>query len=167
MNHQFKQNKADEYFTKEYAIRPLLKYIRPDKVIWCPFDNKKSNFVRLLKENGNDVIYSHIESGQDFFFWKPIQNYDYIISNPPYSMREQILERLFLLGRPFAILINEAGLFDSQKRYTLLKNNPFEIMVFNKRIHYIKSGKSLKGVPFKSIFLCSGILPRQIVFEKL
>jgi len=167
MNHQFKQNKADEYFTKGYVIKPLLKYIGSAKTIWCPFDNKESNFVRLLKKNYNDVIYSHIDLGQDFFIWEPSQSYDYIISNPPYSKREQILERLFLLRKPFAILINEAGLFDSQKRYTLLKNNPFEMMVFNKRVDYIKQGKSLKGVPFKSIFLCSRILPRQIVFEEL
>ena len=33
MNHQFKQNKADEYYTKEYAIKPLLKYIPTDKTV--------------------------------------------------------------------------------------------------------------------------------------
>ena len=166
MNHQFKQNKADEYYTKEYAIKPLLKYIPTDKTVWCPFDKQESNFVKLLQERGNNVIFSHIETGQDFFEYEP-QNYDYIVSNPPYSLRELILERLFLLNKPFAMLINEAGLFDSKKRYELLKNNRFEIMVFDKRIDYIKGEEMLKGVPFKSIFLCSNILPRQFTFESL
>lgn len=165
-NHQFKQNKLDEYYTKEYAIKPLLKYIPNDKTVWCPFDKLESNFVKLLKEHGCNVIYSHIDIGQDFFEHEP-QNYDYIISNPPYSLREPILERLFLLQKPFALLINEAGLFDSKKRYELLKNNKFEIMVFNKRIDYIKGDKELKGVPFKSIYLCSGLLPDKFVFESL
>lgn len=163
---QFKQNKADEYYTKEYAIKPLLKYIPTDKTIWCPFDKQESNFVKLFQERGNNVIFSHIETGQDFFKYEP-RNYDYIVSNPPYSLRESILERLFLLRKPFAMLINEAGLFDSKKRYELLKNNRFEIMVFDKRIDYIKGEEMLKGVPFKSIFLCSNILSTQFAFEVL
>ena len=165
-NHQFKHNKADEYYTKEYAIKPLLKYIPTDKTVWCPFDKQESNFVKLLQERGNNVIFSHIETGQDFFEYEP-QNYDYIVSNPPYSLREPILERLFLLGKPFAMLINEAGLFDSKKRYELLKNNRFEIMVFDSRVDYIKGTEVMKGVPFKSIFLCSKVLHTTYVFEKL
>jgi len=166
MNHQFKQNKADEYFTKPYAIYPLLKYIPKDKTVWCPFDKQHSNFVKLLQKHGCTVIYSHIHDGQDFFEYEPAQ-YDYIISNPPYSLREPILERLFALQKPFALLINEAGLFDSKKRYELLKTNPFEIMIFNKRIDYIKGEETLKGVPFKSIFLCSKLLPERFVFESI
>ena len=169
MNHEFAQdkiNKSDEFYTLEYAIKPLLKYIPSDKTIWCPFDKEESNYVKLLRENGNTVINGHIEEGKNFFEYEP-QNYDYIVSNPPYSLREPILERLFLLGKPFAMLINEAGLFDSKKRYELLKNNRFEIMVFDKRIDYIKGKEMLKGVPFKSIFLCSNILPTQFTFEML
>lgn len=166
MNHQFKQKKLDEYYTKEYAIKPLLKYIQKDKIIWCPFDKKESNFVKLFKNNGNTVIFSHIDDGKDFFNYEP-DNYDFIISNPPYSLKEQIIERLFKINKPFAILINEAGLFDSKKRFNLLKNNKFEIMIFNKRINYIKENTNLKGVPFKSIYLCSKILDNQLVFEDL
>lgn len=81
--------------------------------------------------------------------------------------RKKVLERLFGFKIPFAMLINEAGLFDSKKRYELLKNNPFEIMVFDKRIDYIKDEEMLKGVPFKSIFLCSNVLPTQFTFEVL
>ena len=166
VNHQFKQNKADEYFTKKYAIVPLLKYIGNQNTVWCPFDKAESNFVKMFKAHGNKVTYSHIDEGKDFFTYEP-SGYDMIISNPPYSLRELILERLFLLKKPFAMLINEAGLFDSKKRFQLLKDNKFEIMVFDKRIGYIKEGVSMNGVPFKSIFLCSNILPTPFVFESL
>ena len=166
MNHQFKQNKADEYYTKEYAIKPLLKFIPVKKTVWCPFDKSESNFVKMFNARGNKVIYGHIDEGKDFFNYEP-QEYDYTISNPPYSLREPILERLFLIGKPFAMLINDAGLFDSKKRYELLKRNRFEIMVFDKRINYMKKDKSLSGVPFKSIFLCSNVLPFQFTFELL
>jgi len=169
MNHEFAQdkiNKSDEFYTLDYAIKPLLKYIPNDKTIWCPFDKEESNFVKLLRENGNTVIYGHIEEGKNFFEYEP-QNYDMIISNPPYSLRTPILERLFLIGKPFALLINESGLFDTKKRYEMLKNNPFEIMVFDKRINYIKDGIIKKGATFKSIYLCSQILDSKFVFETL
>ena len=93
MNHEFAQdkiNKSDEFYTLEYAIKPLLKYITSGKTIWCPFDKEESNFVKLLRENGNNVIYGHIEEGKNFFDYEP-KYYDYIISNPPYSLRTPIL----------------------------------------------------------------------------
>lgn len=166
MSFQFIQKKQDEYYTKEYAIMPILKHIPENAVVWCPFDKERSNFVKLLRENGSKVIFSHIEDGKDFFNYEP-ENYDVIVSNPPYSLREKILERLFILGKPFALLINEAGLFDSKIRYDLLKNNPFEIMIFNKRIGYFRDDEDLKSVPFKSIYLCSQLLPRKIIFHDI
>jgi hypothetical protein len=66
------------------------------------------------------------------------------------------------------MLINDAGLFDSKKRFDLLSQNPFEIMVFDKRVDYIKpDSENSGGVPFKSIYLCSNMLPKIFVFEYL
>ena len=165
-NHQFKQNKQDEYYTKEYAVLPLIKYIPIGAKIWCPFDTVNSKFVEVFVRYGFSVIHSHIDEGQDFFTYEP-DEYDIIISNPPYSLREPILSRLFDFSCPFAMLINIAGLFDSKKRFSLLSSNKFEMLIFDKRIDYDKNNINMRGVPFKSIYLCSNILPRQIVFERL
>ena len=35
----------DEFYTPEYAITPLLKYIPSGSKIWCPFDTSDSLFV--------------------------------------------------------------------------------------------------------------------------
>ena len=40
----------DEFYTPEYAITPILKYIATDKIVWCPFDTADSNFVKMLEE---------------------------------------------------------------------------------------------------------------------
>lgn len=32
---------SDEVYTPEYAVKPILKYIKPNQVIWCPFDKKR------------------------------------------------------------------------------------------------------------------------------
>lgn len=103
IQHNF--NKNDEYVTSAYAVYPIIKRIRAGTVVWCPFDTKESPFVRVLAEHGFSVIYGHIRTGQDFFTAN-IPDCDYIISNPPYSLKGKILKRLYEIGRSFAMLIN-------------------------------------------------------------
>lgn len=71
----------DEFYTPEYAIEPLLPYLKPNSTIWCPFDTEESNYVKLLVKAGHRVAYSHIQYGLDFFKIEPPEC-DYIISNP-------------------------------------------------------------------------------------
>ena len=34
---------SDEVFTPAYAVKPIIKYIKPGSVIWCPFDIPESS----------------------------------------------------------------------------------------------------------------------------
>ena len=74
------------------------------------------------------------------------------------------------MGKPFAMLVGVVGLFESQKRFHLFKNNKFEIMYMNKRISYFKDyndDKPSLNPPFSSVYLTSMILPNKIVFEEI
>ena len=159
----------DEFYTPYYAIKPLLKYIKPNSVIWCPFDTAESLFVKTFEKLGHTVIYTHINEGYDFFETTPLEC-DYIISNPPYSCKGEVLERLFSFNIPFAMLVGVVGLFESQKRFNMFKNNNFEIMYMNKRIAYFKDYNEQKpslNPPFSSVYVCHNMLPKQIVFEEI
>lgn len=159
----------DEFYTPKYAIEPILKYIPINKTIWCPFDTEDSLFVKMLKERGNIVIHSHISNGEDFFTYEP-ECYDIIVSNPPYSLKNEVFERLFSLNKQFAMLVGVVGLFESKKRFNMFKNNTFEIMYFDKRISYFKSYNDQKpslNPPFSSVYLCSNLLPAKIIFEEI
>lgn len=95
---------------------------------------------------------------------------DYIISNPPYSVKGKVIERLFNIGKPFAMLVGVVGLFESQHRFDLFKHNNFEIMYMNKRISYFKDYAEPKpslNPPFSSVYICSGMLPKTIIFEEV
>lgn len=159
----------DEFYTPKYAISPILKYIKPNSTIWCPFDTEESLFVKIFKENSFNVIYSSLRTGTNFFDCD-IPNCDYIISNPPYSCKGDVLQRLFDIGKPFAMLVGVVGLFESQKRFDMFQNNDFEILYMNRRVAYFKNYDEQRpslNPPFSSVYLCSKMLPKQIVFEEI
>lgn len=158
----------DEFYTPEYAIEPILKYVIPGTKVWCPFDTDESLFVRKLREHGCEVVNTHLEDGGDFFDLNV--ECDYIVSNPPYSVKGDVLARLFELGTPFAMLIGVVGLFESQKRFEMFRDNPFEVLYMNRRVAYFKDYADEKpslNPPFSSVYLCSKMLPQQIVFEEI
>lgn len=167
-------SKNDEFYTPAYAITPLLRHLPPpysDRPIsiWCPFDTEESLFVRIFRLFGYQVTATHLSTGQDFFSTEP-PPCDYIISNPPYSLKGEVLERLFDLDKPFAMLVGVVGLFESQRRFELFREHDFELMYFNRRVAYFKSYKDPApslNPPFSSVYVCRGILPKTIVFEEI
>jgi len=161
-------NPNDEYYTPPYAIKPILKYLKPSSLIWCPFDTDESHFISELRKDGHTVYGSHISDGYDFFTTEPKDRTDYIISNPPYSKKFEVINRLFELKIPFAMLVGIVGLFESQKRFFMFKKHKFEMMYFNLRISYFKDYKDPSpklNPPFSSVYICSKLLPNQIIFE--
>ena len=162
-------SKNDEFYTPAYAIKPILKYIKPHSTIWCPFDTNDSLFVNEFTNAGHKVIATHINNGFDFFVM-PNLDCDYIISNPPYSLNTEVLNRLFQMNRPFAMLVGVVGLFESQKRFEMFKNHKFEIMYMNRRISYFKDYNEQKpsvNPPFQSVYICHNMLPKEIIFEEI
>lgn len=165
-------NPNDEFYTPYYAVEPLLKYLKPKSKILCPFDTEESLYVRLLRTEGHSVYYSHIGNSNDFFDYtiEDLKNYDYVISNPPYSKKTEVLEKLFSANVPFAMLLGVVGIFESKNRFELFKNNKFEIMYFDKRVSFMRdytSGKTELNPPFSSVYICHNVLPQQIIFETI
>jgi hypothetical protein len=166
MSLQYKFNKNDEYYTPANAIYPIAKYLKEGSTIWCPFDTIESEFVQVLTDLGFKVEFGHIETGEDFFKVNP-PYCDYIISNPPYSLKKEVFKRLFELKKPFAMLINFQGIFDHKERFEMFKNNRTEMLWLSPRVNYIKLDDSKSGVPFQSGYLCSRIFENQLNFETL
>lgn len=160
--------KQDEYYTPAYAVDPILKYVPYGAVVWCPFDTEDSLFVQMLRDKGCHVVATHIWNQQDFFTLE--MDCEYIISNPPYSLKNEVFGHLFNIGKPFAMLVGVVGLFESQKRFDLFKNNRFEIMYLNRRVSYFEDYADAKpklNPPFSSVYLTSKMLPDKIMFEEI
>jgi hypothetical protein len=161
----------DEFYTPVYAVTPIVKYLKAKlfKTIWCPFDIDQSNFVITLRNGGFRVVNTHIDSGDDFFNMS-IPGCDCIVSNPPYSLKGKILQKLFEINKPFAMLVGVVGLFESEQRFSMFDENEFEILYMNRRISYFKSYDEQKpslNPPFSSVYITYGVLPKQICFERI
>lgn len=159
--------KADEMYTPFYCVEPILKYINKSMIVWCPFDKQWSAYVKMLKSNGNKVICTHIDDGQDFFDYEPKQ-YDVIISNPPFSKKDKVIKRLYELGKPFAILLPMNSL-QGKTRYQYFKNG-IQLLCFDQRIgfHGVDNmGNTIEGSPFASAYFCKNLLPNDLIIEKL
>ena len=113
---------------------------------------------------GFDVTYSHIDTGTDFFGRSDLNEYDAIVSNPPFSMREKILERLFESKAPFAIILNFNGLFDSRRRWKMFAENDFSILIPFGRFKFWNDSHSYSQPNFQSVYVCHGMTDKQIEF---
>jgi len=68
------------------------------------------------------------------------------------------------------MLVGVVGLFESQKRFEMFREHDFEIMYLNRRVSYFKNYADQKpslNPPFSSVYVCKGMLPKQIIFEEI
>ncbi len=159
---------GDEVYTPFYAVEPLLEFIDKDKTIWCPFDEDWSAFVQTFKENGFKVINSHLKDGKDFFEYEP-DHYDLIISNPPFSKKDEVLKRCYELNKPFSLLL-PVNSIQGKKRVSSFKKYGLELLIFDLRVDYHTNGNFetyTKGNHFGSAYFCKGFLPEKLVFKEL
>lgn len=162
----YSKGNNDECMTLPYAVEPIIKYIPKDAVVWCPFDKEDSEFVKQIRANGNKVIYSHIDNGQDFFTYEPEEHWDCIISNPPFTGKRKIFERALSFNKPFALIAPNTWWNDSAP-YHLFKDIGLQILSFNKRMKFLNNGVVQNKITFMSAFWCYDFLPKQIIFEEL
>lgn len=143
--------KQDECYTPKEAVIPLLKHVPKEWTIWCPFDKESSEFVQVFKGGGHKVICSHIEDGKDFFTYEPDEHY----------------ERLFQIGKPWAMLVSMNGVFDSAKRYGLFSKFGVQFFIMQGRIKFFNAEfKDKVAPPFQTIYVCWNLLPETIMFQQ-
>ena len=156
-----KFNEKDEYYTPPCLVRAILPYVKREWVVWCPFDTEDSEFVILLREHGNKVIHSHIWNGQDFFSYEPQEHYDVIISNPPFTRKLEVLERLYSIGKPFAIVLG-LPILNYQEVGEFFVVRDLQLLIVDKKVSFDGNTAS-----FNNSYFCHNFLPRDLMFAHL
>lgn len=154
---------SDERYTPEYTVLPLLEFLEPyrDKIIWCPFDTEESEFVKVFKEEKFNVVYSHLDYGQNYYSYEP-KEWDIMISNPPFSHKKETFERALSFNKPFALLMTLDWLRDAAPK-RLFKNKDLQLLMFEERIQFKNSLKNC--IDFSSAYYCYNFLPKQIIMR--
>ena len=161
----YSKGNNDECMTPRYAVLPIIKYIPKDKIIWCPFDKEDSEFAIILKEQGYDVVISHIDDGKDFYTYEP-EKWDIIVSNPPFTNKRKIFERALSFNKPFALIMSNTWFNDSAPKQ-LFSEKDLQLLMFDKRIKFLNNGIVNNKITFSSSYYCYDLLPKQIIMEKL
>ena len=128
------------------------------------FDKEESNFVKLISRR-NKVIYSHIDTGQNFFEWESNEHWDCIISNPPFKNKRMFFERALSFNKPFALIMTLTWLSDRAPAL-LFKDKGLQLLMFDKRMEFDNAPED-KGITFSSAYYCWNFLPKQIIIEEL
>lgn len=161
MINYMKKPKNDELYTPPEAIYPILKYLPKGKKYWECTDFGNSNITKILRSNGFDIVGTGKEQ-IDFIKDDPPFDFDVIITNPPYSLKNEFLKRAYELGKPFCFLLPITTL-EGIERGRLFRKYGIQLLVLDKRINFIGSKKN---VWFNTSWFCWRILKKDLIFEK-
>lgn len=123
----------DELYTPKEAVKIILPFIPKNiQTIWEPTAVPESQIVKILQDKYN-VVATHLSNNEDFFDMN--MECDMIITNPPYSKKDQFLERLFKLDKPFMLLLPVTAL-GSKARSAMFRNNRIQIIIPDRRFDF-------------------------------
>ncbi len=157
------RNGSDDYQTPPEALEPLMPYLKPDWTIWeCACG--KGNLVDGLRRAGRKVIATDTKAGNDFLAWQPRDDWHCLVTNPPFSLKNEFLARAYDLGKPFAFLLPLTTL-ETQSRQRLFRRNGIQVMLPDKRIHFETPHQKTPHPWFPVAWFCWKLgLPEQLTF---
>jgi hypothetical protein len=160
-----RQGSPDDFQTPPEALNPLLPYIPKDWVVWECAEGF-GWLTKAMQDEGYQVIGSDILTGQDYRMWQP-EEWDIAITNPPYAIKQQFLERAYMLGKPFAFLL-PLTTFETQKRQILFRDFGLEVIFIDKRINFRTPSGNGSGAWFATAWFTYGLnIGKQMTFSRI
>ena len=135
----------DKFYTPPIALRPLLPYLRPEWRIWEPCCGGGAIVTELCSKGfdvfGTDIVEPH---GRDFLTWKP-EYFDAVVTNPPYSKGDDLLERCYSFAKPFAVIL-PVTFIGGKRRQNMFREHGIEVIMFGERLNFLTpTGKDHKN----------------------
>tara|TARA_R100001594_G_scaffold134000_1_gene174920 strand:+ start:24 stop:518 length:495 start_codon:yes stop_codon:yes gene_type:complete len=157
---KWKYVKNDDWETPIEYWKLLVPYIKKDKIIYDPFYmNGKA------KEKWEELGYKCIHKEEDFFKADPpIEKNIIICSNPPYSKRNKVLQRLIEWEKPFIMLMPITTLCYI-KTQRIIKDK-IQIIIPNIYKGFINNkGQQTRSPPFYLCYICFKLnLEKDIIY---
>lgn len=143
--------RSDNFQTPDWPVISLLNALPEplDGVVWEPACGK-GNIVNLLERTNQAVFGTDILTGFDFLtecYDLDMEPFDYIITNPPFSKKDEFLTRCYELGKPFALLLPFTAL-EGKYRQSLYKKYGLQVLVLPKRPDFEYPDGNFKRKPW-------------------
>lgn len=147
---------GDEYYTRFEDAQIIAKNLIFSPIrVWCPFNDIGSVWESVLKERGFDVV----ATNGDFFNMPVPVGVSAIISNPPFTLKQQVMDRIKHLNLKFALILPFQWLNDG---IPLEYGN--QIMLFRQRM-YFHTPRGVLNKPRANCFVLSnGLLRKDLIF---
>lgn len=148
------------------SIYELLN-IQSYSVCWFPFNNYDSEFKLKADELKLKYATTHIfdEMKNDFFTTNPPLECELMISNPPFGIQNEIIERSFTLAdqgliKSFALLLPLSTLETESRAMMWAEHRQgLKIIIFRKRIKFIGKKTSFNTACCWMLYNTKGRLP--------
>ena len=162
----------DECQTPPYALDPLIPYLDHDFMIWECAAGKRVLVRSLVQDCGYNVMSTDITDPMgngDFFEINALVNDYIIVTNPPYSLKYEWLERCYDLRHPFALLM-PVEMLGTAKGQKLFNRYGIEVIFVSPRVDFYMPNKGYEGggAQFPTAWFTWKLnLPEQINFARL
>lgn len=158
-------NKGDMLFTPPWITEVLCDHINlRGRTIWEPAVGEHHIAKVLLNNKGVSILATDIITGDDFLTMT-IDDLDImpdcIISNPPYSIKDQFIERCIDWELPFALLLPLPALGGKKRSSLWQRVEDLSIIIPNKRVAFINADDSPN---FESAWFCCGFGLKQAFY---
>jgi hypothetical protein len=147
---------GDEYYTRREDAEIIADHIIhiPLKV-WLPFNDTDSAWRYVLEERGFDVV----TTDSDFFTTDPPSGVQCIISNPPFSKKRDVMERIKELSLRFVLILPFQWLNDG-----IPLEYGHQVMFFRQRM-FFNTPQGVLNKPRANCFVLSdGLLKSDLAF---
>lgn len=147
---------GDEYYTRQEDAENIAdNVIEMPLKVWCPFNDKDSVWVDVLKRRGFEVV----TTDGDFFETDPPQGVQCIISNPPFSCKKEVMDRIKALNLRFVLILPFQWLNDG-----IPLEYGRQLMFFRQRM-YFNTPNGIRNKPRANCFVLSdGLLKQNLIF---
>ena len=154
---------SDEWYTTQDVVDIALKLLdpKPQSLILCPYDTADSLFVKTLEAQGHAVAY-----GFDNFIEGDFRHCEYIVTNPPFSIKDKVIKRVYEYGVK-SVLVMPLDALGGVKRHSMYKEYGYpSIYIPSRRISYIGAEENvIKGPSFHSVIMSFNQGDPELIWE--
>ena len=150
---------SDEWFTDQQTVELVVSLLQPKGTICCPFDSSESLFTKVAESIGKCIYGMTDWLGSNY-------EYDYLMTNPPFSIKDAVIEKVAKSGKPSALILPLDSLGGVNRHRIFNEYGYPAIYIPTRRISYFNDQWVKKqGANFHSVILLFHTNREGIIWE--